>query len=80
MAVGSGSPCSKCRFRTADKYTLMDCGFSLCVKKVANSTSVFSEAGRGDPLGCRRLYVSADVIKLRVVELYAVWVDVAREC
>ena len=80
LAVGSGSLCSKCRFRTADKYTLMDCGFSLCVKKVANSMSVFSEAGRGDLLGCRRLYVSANVIKLRVAELYVVRVDVAREC
>ena len=79
-AVGSGSPCSRCRFRTADKYTLMDCGFSLCVKKVANSMSVFSEAGRGDPLGCRQLYVSANVMKLCVAELYVVQVDVAREC
>ena len=54
-AMGSGSPCCRCRFRTADRYTLIDCGFSLCVKKVAKSMSVFSEAGRGDPLGCRQL-------------------------
>ena len=42
--------------------------------------SVFSEACRGDPLECRRLYVSANVMKLRVAELYVVRVDVAREC
>ena len=36
-----------------------------------------SEAGRGDPLGCSSLgllYVSVDVVTLRVVELYVVLV------
>ena len=29
---GSGSPCSKCRLRMANMYTLIDCGLSLCAR------------------------------------------------
>ena len=57
----------------------MDCGRRVRARYEAYSMSVCSVAGMGEPLGWSWLYVSVNVMKLRVAELYVVRVDGARE-
>ena len=53
----SGSPYSKWRVRTLVRYSLMDWGLWVDVRKVMKSMSVSSVAGMGELLVLSRLYM-----------------------
>ena len=80
LTKGSGKPCSMCKERTADKYTLIDECWIESARKETNKHKVHSSAGQGEPLGWSFPAWRQNSMNLRWPDAYDLWVEGAKPC